>query len=54
MNESAPQIKQQVFANLQALQKEMEEMAVKSKQTDRTERKELQEIRGPVMVIRGK
>ena len=53
MNESAPQVKQ-VFANLQALQREMEEMAVRSKQPDRTERKEHREIRGPVMVIRGK
>ena len=53
MNESAPQVKQ-VFINLKALQKELEEMAVRIKRPDRTERKEHREITGPVLVIRGK
>jgi len=54
MNESAPQVKQQIIANLQALHRQMEEMAVRIKRPDRTERKEHREITGPVLVIRGK
>jgi hypothetical protein len=54
MNEAAPQIKQQLFANLAALHRQLEEMAIKTKRPGNAEPEQRQEARGPVLVIRGK
>jgi hypothetical protein len=54
MNDAIPQIKQQPVANLDALHRQLKEMAVRTKDTGSTEREQRQEIRGPVLVIGGK
>jgi hypothetical protein len=54
MNEAVPQTKQQVFANLEALHRQLEEMAVGTKRPCHSERDQRQEVRQPVLVIRGK
>jgi primosomal protein N'' len=45
---------ERLLANLKALHQQLDEMAVRTKQPDSTEREQRQEIRGPVLVIRGK
>jgi hypothetical protein len=54
MNETAVKNNQQVFFDLKALRRELEEMAVKTKKPDNSERRERQEVQGPVLVIRGR
>ena len=54
MNETAIKNNQQVFFDLNALRRELEEMAVKTKKPDNSERRKRREVQGPVLVIRGK
>ena len=51
----APQAKEQRPANLEALRKELEELAAnRSKQSSNGERSQAQAVGAPVLVIRGK
>ena len=55
MNDTAPQaVKQQRLADLEALRRQLVEMAVRTIRPVSTERERRQEVRGPVLVIRGK
>jgi hypothetical protein len=54
MNDAAPQTKQQRLADLEALRRQLVEMAVRTKRAGRTEREQRQQLGGPVLVIRGK
>jgi hypothetical protein len=54
MNQSSPTTADQRFANLKALHRQLEEMAVRAKQTGNTKPEQRQEIQEPVLVIRGK
>jgi hypothetical protein len=54
MCEAAQQTKPQIYANLEALHRQLEEMTVKMKRPGNTEQDQRQEVRGPVMVFRGK
>jgi hypothetical protein len=53
MIDAAPQSKQQRLANLEALHRQLEELAARSKRPG-SEREQHQELQGPVLVIRGK
>ena len=52
MINAPPQAKEQRLANLEALHKQLEELAAKSNRPGSTEREQRQET--PVLVIRGK
>ena len=54
MIDAAPQSKEQRLANLDALHKQLEELVARSKRPGSTEGEQHQEVRGPVLVIRGK
>ena len=54
MIDTAPQAKQQPLANLEALHKQLQELAARSKRPGNTPREQRQEVSGPVLVIRGK
>ena len=54
MTEVAPQVPQRVYADLEALHRQMEEMATKTKRANNNEQKPRHEASGPVLVIRGK
>ena len=51
MSETTPQAKDRLPANVMALQRQLEEMASRTKAKPAEERREVQ---GPVLVIRGK
>ncbi len=53
MSNPNPQPKQQCFANLAALHKQLEELATKTKRPA-GERPQTQAVGGPVLIIRGK
>ena len=54
MIDAVPQAKEQRLASLEALHKQLEELAARSKRPGSTERGQHQEVSGPVLVIRGK
>ena len=54
MIDTAPQPKEHRLANLEALHKQLDELAARSKRPSSTEREQRQEVSGPVLGIRGK
>lgn len=54
MSNAIPQAQQRCFANLNALRKELEEMAARTKPPASAEREQRQEVQGLVLVIRAK
>jgi hypothetical protein len=54
MSQTFPTTADQRLANLKALHKQLEEMAGRTKQPGSTQREQRPEVRGPVLVIRGK
>lgn len=54
MSDAAPQAKQQCFADLETLHRQLEELAARTKRPASIERAQRQEVQGPVLVIRGK
>jgi hypothetical protein len=54
MSDAIPQAKQQHFANLNVLHRQLEEMAVRTRRPGSNERERRQEVQEPVLIIRGK
>jgi hypothetical protein len=54
MIDAAPQVKEKRLANLEALHKQLQELAARSKRPGNTERGQRHEVQGTVLVIRGK
>jgi hypothetical protein len=52
MIDAAPQVKEKCRANLEALHKQLEELAARSKRPG-SERESHQDLQGPVLVIQG-
>jgi hypothetical protein len=54
MSDAAPQTRQERFADLATLHKQLEELAARTMRPSGTEREQPQGLQGPVLLIRGK